>query len=61
MDSLELYTKIKDKDKKIKVCFISAYDVDYHAVKEYSRCIIKKPITIDDLINKINKEIQEKN
>ena len=61
MDGLELYTKIREKDKKIKVCFISAYDVDYQAIKEYSRCIIKKPITINDLINKINKEMQEKN
>ena len=61
MDGLELCRKIREKDKKIKVCFISAYDVDYLAVKKYSRCVIKKPITIDDLINKINKEMQEKN
>ena len=60
MDGIELYMKIREIDKKIKVCFVSAFDVDYHVVKEYSRCIIKKPITIEDLINKINKEIQEK-
>jgi len=59
MDGIELYKKIKDKDKKIKICFISAYDVDHHIVKNYSACIIKKPITIDDLVKKINKEIQE--
>src|SRR5215203_3541368 len=51
--------KIPEKDKKIKICFISAYDVDHHIVKEYSSCIIKKPITIDDLVKKINKEMQE--
>jgi DNA-binding response OmpR family regulator len=59
MDGIELYKKIKDKDKKIKICFISAYDVDHHIVKNYSACIIKKPITIDDLVKKINKEMQE--
>ena len=59
IDGIELYKKIKDKDKKIKICFISAYDVDHHIVKNYSACIIKKPITIDDLVKKINKEMQE--
>ena len=60
MNGIELYEKIREKDKKIKICFISAYDVDYHIVKEYSRCIIKKPITIDDLVKKINTKMQEK-
>ncbi|MDW0149473.1 MAG: response regulator [Nitrososphaeraceae archaeon] len=60
MDGIELYEKIREKDKKITICFISAFDVDYHKVKEYSTCIIKKPITIDDLIEKINTKMQEK-
>ena len=59
MDGIELYKKIREKDKKIKICFISAYDVDHHIVNEYSSCIIKKPITIDDLVKKLNKEMQE--
>ena len=54
MDGIELFKKIREKDKKIKVCFVSAYDVDYHTVKEYSTCIIKKPVTIEDLLKKIN-------
>jgi two-component SAPR family response regulator len=61
MDGIELYEKIREKDKKIKICFISAFDVDYHIVKEYSTCLIKKPITIEDLIKKINIKMQEKN
>lgn len=60
MDGIALYEKIREKDKKIKICFISAYDVNYHIVKEYSECIIKKPITIEDLVKKINTEMQEK-
>ena len=58
MDGIELYKKIRDKDKKIKVCFVSAYDVDYHMVKEYSTCIIKKPITLEDLLKRINIEVE---
>ena len=59
MDGIELYKKIRDKDKKIKVCFVSAYDVDYHTVKEYSTCIIKKPITLEDLLKRINTELKK--
>jgi CheY-like chemotaxis protein len=33
MNGFELYDKIK-KDNKIKVCFISAYDVDYDVFRE---------------------------
>ena len=58
MDGIELYKNIRDKDKKIKVCFVSAYDVDYHTVKEYSTCIIKKPITLEDLLKRINTELE---
>jgi DNA-binding response OmpR family regulator len=60
MDGIELYKKIRDKDKKIKICFVSAYDVDYHTVKEYSTCIIKKPITLEDLLKRINTELERK-
>ena len=59
MDGIELYEKIREKDKKIKVCFVSAYDVDYHKVKEYSSCIIKKPITLEDLLKRINTELEK--
>ena len=58
IDGIELYKKIREKDKKIKVCFLSAYDVDYHTVKEYSACIIKKPITLEDLLKRINTELE---
>ncbi len=58
MDGLELAQKIKDKDKKIKICFLTAFDLNYQRDKEYSGCIIKKPISIDDLIKKIKMEIE---
>ena len=58
MDGLELAQKIKDKDENIKICFLTAYDLNYQRVKEYSGCIIKKPISIDDLIKKIKMEFE---
>jgi CheY-like chemotaxis protein len=53
MDGIELAQKIKDKDEKIKICFITAFALSYQRCQEYSDCIIKKPISIDDLIKKI--------
>ena len=58
MDGMELAQKIKDKDEKIKICFITAFDLSYQRVPEYSGCIIKKPISIDDLIKKIKIEME---
>jgi len=53
MDGIELAQKIKDKDEKIKICFITAFDLSYQRCQEYSDCIIKKPISIDHLIKRI--------
>ena len=58
MDGLELAQKIKDKDENIKICFLTAFDLNYQRVKEYSGCIIKKPISIYDLIKKIKMEFE---
>lgn len=58
MDGIELAQKIKDIDEKIKICFITAFDLSYQRIPEYSGCIIKKPISIDDLIKKIKIEME---
>ena len=54
MNGFELYDKIKRIDNKVKVCFTSAYDVDYIALREefptleidcmHPEGIIRKPI-----------------
>ena len=56
MNGFELYDKIKKLDNKVKVCLISAYDVDYDALREQfpsleidcllPRGVIRKPIQI---------------
>jgi DNA-binding response OmpR family regulator len=67
MNGFELYQKIKEIDNNVKVCFISAYDVDYAASREQnpsleldcfiSKQIIRKPIEISKLIERIESEL----
>ena len=62
MNGFELYQEIEKVDKKSKVCFITAFEVYYHALREIFptlevSCFIRKPIEIDELIKRINSEI----
>lgn len=62
MNGFELYQEIEKVDKKSKVCFITAFEVYYHALREIFptlevSCFIRKPIEIDDLVKRINAEI----
>jgi DNA-binding response OmpR family regulator len=62
MDGFELYDKIKKIDKKIKVFFISAFEVDREPLsKQYPGLNIKnflpKPIQIPELIRRVEEQI----
>jgi two-component system, OmpR family, response regulator ChvI len=62
MDGFELYDKIKNIDKNVKVFFISAFEIDHAAIrKQYPSLkienFIPKPILIPDLIKKVNEQI----
>ena len=72
INGLALYEKIRKIDSKIKVLFITAFDVDYEVLrklypsKEYedvmvtileNGCFIKKPIDTDDLVRRVKKEV----
>src|SRR5687768_16460754 len=62
MDGFELYIKLKEKDSRTKICFITASEM-YHekfrkARDEFGRTIgedyfIQKPIKTEDLIKKL--------
>ena len=69
MNGYEFYEKMKNIDDKIKVCFLTAFGEGYH--EEFKRRFrgrradsssathvhfLRKPITIDDLVEKV-KEI----
>jgi DNA-binding response OmpR family regulator len=62
MNGFELYQEIEKIDNKAKVCFITAFEVYYESLREVFRtvkvdCFIKKPITTDDLVQRIKTEL----
>ena len=60
MDGFRLYREIRKKDKKVKVCFLTAGEMYYeeyrkHVFPEISAdWVIRKPISNDDLVRKVN-------
>ena len=61
MDGFELYDKIREIDRRVKVCFISGYQMNYLALREQGLqidCFISKPIKIEDLLRRINAELE---
>ena len=62
MNGLELYQKIIEIDRDIRVCFMSAAEVNIEALREvYTKvsfgCFIKKPVTIDKLVKRLLAEL----
>jgi two-component system, OmpR family, response regulator ChvI len=60
MNGFELYKKLREIDSKIKVCFITAFEMYEEEFKKLFpsyevRCFIKKPIKPTDLIAEIEK------
>lgn len=64
IEGFELYDKIKQIDKKVKVCFSSSLSMNYQALRIMFpfldiECYIPKPIEIDDLVERINAEVPD--
>jgi CheY-like chemotaxis protein len=66
MDGFELYTKLREQDPKVKICFLTASEMYYEKFRkthsEFSKiineeCFIQKPIKAKDLIRKIQDRI----
>jgi DNA-binding response OmpR family regulator len=62
MNGFELHREIQKIDSNVKVCFITAFVSYYESLKEIFdmpniHCIIKKPIDIRNLIEKIMDEL----
>jgi DNA-binding response OmpR family regulator len=53
MNGFELYNEIRKMDDKVKVCFITAFDIQ----KEDVECLIRKPIVIGDLVKRVRARI----
>jgi two-component system, OmpR family, response regulator ChvI len=62
MNGFELYQEIAKVDDRAKVCFITAFEVYYKSLRELFPstnvdCFIKKPITTDELVQRIRTEL----
>ena len=62
MNGFELYREIEKIGNKAKICFITAFEVYYKSLSELFPtvkvdCYIKKPITTDDLVQRIKSEL----
>ena len=64
MNGIEFYKRMKEIDEKVKVCFITASEIHYfeEIAKEIfpilgERSLIRKPITIDDLVKTVKAEL----
>ena len=64
IDGFQLYTKIREKDPKIKICFLTASEMFYEKFRksrsEFGRILgedyfIQKPSTIEDLIKHLTR------
>lgn len=62
IDGFELFEHLHKIDPIPRVCFITAYEINYHALREIfsspdQTCFLKKPIEMSDLIKRINLEL----
>jgi CheY-like chemotaxis protein len=66
MDGFGLYEEIRKIDNKVRVCFITAFEVNYQALRavfpaastgDDIGCFIRKPVEVDDLIKHIETEL----
>jgi len=62
MNGFELYKEIDKIDNDVKVCFITAFEVYYEALREVFpsmevECFIRKPIEIGNLVKRIKNEL----
>jgi CheY-like chemotaxis protein len=61
MDGFELYDEIKKKDRKTKVCFLTASELYYEEFRKKEYCaldrdlFIRKPIDNEELLKEVSK------
>lgn len=63
MDGFELYKEIRKKDAKVKVCFLTAFEVYSEEFKKTvpsteAVCLIEKPVSISGLLEIVRRELQ---
>ncbi|CAN5174742.1 hypothetical protein BH18THE2_BH18THE2_41770 [soil metagenome] len=63
MDGFEFAAKIVEQDINVKVCFVSAAEINTQALKEQYQtlsigCFIKKPVSLDNLVRRVRAELE---
>jgi CheY-like chemotaxis protein len=63
MDGLEFSDKILEQDINIRVCFVTATEINILALKEQRPslslgCFIKKPVTMENLVTRVKAELE---
>jgi DNA-binding response OmpR family regulator len=64
LNGFALYREIKRRDKKVKVCFLTAGEIYYDAYSDKfcslrANCFIRKPIENEELMRRINEIIAD--
>ena len=57
MSGFELLEEILKVDPSAKACFITAFEIQFKDHFKHRTCIIKKPISLKELVIKIRQEI----
>ncbi|HKU49751.1 MAG TPA: response regulator [Nitrososphaera sp.] len=63
MDGFELYEELLRLDSTIKVCFLTAFDMEYFGEFRRrfpnvpGRCFVKKPVALRDLITLVQSQL----
>jgi CheY-like chemotaxis protein len=63
MDGFELYEQLVKMDSQLKVCFLTAYDIEYFREfrgrfpKVPEKCFLRKPVGIRDLLNTVKSQL----
>ena len=67
IDGMELYSQLKKIDDRLKVCYITAFDIDDDIIvkskekypESRDACLILKPVSIDELISTIRRKLED--
>ncbi|WP_228369214.1 response regulator [Candidatus Nitrososphaera gargensis] len=66
INGLDLCNELLKVDPNVKVCFITAYELRQEEIKNKvlgleTECIIKKPVSFETLVSKINEQLHRDN
>jgi CheY-like chemotaxis protein len=63
MNGFEFSEKILELDLNVRICYISAAEINIGALREQYKslslgCFIKKPVTVEDLVRRVKAELE---